>query len=62
MKQLNLFDPEADRLAAAIKRQKAIASHYAQIAIDRETLEAEALDKLKAKDDYTTNFIEDLQA
>jgi hypothetical protein len=53
--QLTLFDPEADRLAAAIKRQKAIALHYCQVAIDRDRLEAEAVQKLQDKDNSAIN-------
>jgi hypothetical protein len=51
-----LTDPA---IAAAIQRQKAIALHYCQIAIDRDRLEAEATASLKAKNDYTSDFIED---
>jgi len=58
MKQLDLFDPEAQAIAAAIQRQKAIALHYCQIAIDRDRLEAEAVQKLQDKDNFTSDFLE----
>ncbi len=58
MKQLEITEYLA--IAALKARQKAIALHYCQIAIDRDRLEAEAIQKLKAKDDYTSDFIEDL--
>jgi hypothetical protein len=60
MKQLTLLDAQQQAIAAAIQRQKAIASHYAQAAIDRDQLEAEALASLKDKEDFTSNFLEDL--
>jgi hypothetical protein len=41
--------PTDKAIAAAIKRQRAIALHYCQIAIDRDRLEAEAVAKLKNK-------------
>jgi hypothetical protein len=53
-KQLDLIEYAA--IAALKTRQRAIAAHYCQIAIDRDRLEAEAVASLKAKDD----FIEDL--
>ena len=62
MKQLDIFAaiPQPDpAIAAAIKRQRAIALHYCQIAIDRDRLEAEAVAKLKDKEDFTSNFLED---
>jgi hypothetical protein len=58
MKQLEITEYLA--IAAAIKRQKAIALHYCQVAIDRDRLEAEAVASLKAKEDFTDNFTEDL--
>ena len=36
-------------IAALKTRQRAIASHYAQVAINREELEAQAIANLKAK-------------
>jgi len=49
----------ANAIAALKARQRAIASHYAQITLDRERLEAEAIAQLKAKDNFTNNFLED---
>jgi hypothetical protein len=58
MKQLEIT--EYLKIAALKAKQRAIALHYCQIAIDRDRLEAEAVASLKAKDDYTANFTEDL--
>ena len=46
MKQSN---PTATAIADLRTRQRAIASHYADIAINREELEAQAIANLKAK-------------
>lgn len=44
------MDKLTPKAIAALKaRQRAIASHYAQISLDRERLEAEAIANLKAK-------------
>ena len=50
--------PTKKAIAAAIKRQQAIASHYANLNLQE--LEAEAIGKRQGKDDYTDNFLEDL--
>ena len=47
MKQLEIIEYLA--IAALKTRQRAIASHYADIAINREDLEAQAISKQKAK-------------
>ena len=52
--------PTDKAIAEAIKRQRAIALHYAQVTIDRDRLESEALASLKAKDDFTSDFLGDL--
>lgn len=44
-------------IAAAIQRQKTIAAYYANI--DLQQLEADAIGKLQAKEDFTSDFIED---
>jgi|DEB0MinimDraft_3_1074331.scaffolds.fasta_scaffold53346_1 hypothetical protein len=58
MKQLDIFAiPQQDpAIAAAIKRQRAIALHYCQIAIDRDRLEAEAVAKLKNKSNTRSTY------
>ena len=44
-------------IAAAKARQRVIASHYANLNLQE--LEADAIGKLHAKDDFTNNFLED---
>ena len=58
MKQLSIFNPETVAIAAALKRQKMIASHYAEIAMNRDRLETEALNKLQSKDQFTDDYLE----
>ena len=60
MKQLSIFnpDPETVAIAAALKRQKMIASHYVDIAMNREQLETEALTKQATKNDFTDDYLE----
>lgn len=45
----------AKAIAALKARQRAIASHYAQVSLDRERLEAEAIAQLKAKNPEDLN-------
>lgn len=45
-------------IAAAKARQRAITLHYASLNLQE--LEADAIGKLQAKNDFTNNFLEDL--
>ena len=57
--QLSIFNTKTDAVAiAALKRQKMIASHYADIAMNRDRLETEALSRLQAKNDFTDDYLE----
>ena len=58
LKQLSIFNSDTDAIAAALKRQKMIASHYVDIAMNRDRLETEALSRLQAKNDFTDDYLE----
>ena len=48
--------PKAPKDCEALKRQKAIALHYASIALDQEQLEADAIAEQQTKQDFGIDY------